>query len=165
MAQLAALMGGMSMLAKARGAIDASRTAEWSGEQEQIAKEYEAAELDRAAGQSIAASQRSAAEQRRIARYASSRTLAVAAASGGADDPGVINIMADLDAEGAYRAAVAMYQGEEQARSYRTSANLRRHEGRLAKEAGQQRSRALRTQAVGSLMEGGASMFTKFGTG
>src|SRR3990167_1798671 len=69
--------------------------------------EYQAAQLRQAAGQERASSQRSAIEERRRASLIASRALALAGAGGGGvSDPGVANLLADIEGEGAYRAAV-----------------------------------------------------------
>lgn len=105
------------------------------------------------AKQSVAAAQRRAIAERKNAELLASRAIAVAAAGGGgADDPTVLNIVSDIDAEGAYRAAVAMYEGEEQARKLRYQGELQAWEGDEAYKAG-------KAKAIGSLVETGAKVF------
>jgi hypothetical protein len=96
----------------------------------------EAAQLDAMAGQDRASSQREAVEQRRQARLLQSRALAVGAATGGAMDPTVVNTIADLEGEGAYRALTALYEGEESAQSKEAEAKARRKEAKNVKRAG-----------------------------
>lgn len=97
----------------------------------------QANQFDDMAGNTRASSQRAAREERRQARLAASRGLAVAAASGGgASDPTVVNMMADLEGEGEYRALSAMYEGETQARQYEAEAKARRKEAKNVKRAG-----------------------------
>ena len=88
----------------------------------------EARQYEVAAGQARAAAQRGAAEERRKARLVQSRARAVA--EGGASDVGVVNTMADIAAEGEYRALTALYEGEERARGYEDTAAARRYSGR-----------------------------------
>lgn len=117
----------------------------------------EASQFDALAGQDRASSQRTGAEQRRQARLLQSRALAVAAASGGgASDPTVINILSRLEGEGEYRALTALYEAEEAARSKELQANARRKEAKNVKRAGL-------VGAAGKVLEGGATMYQRFG--
>jgi hypothetical protein len=89
--------------------------------------------------------QHAAVEERRQARFAQSRALAVAAASGaGASDPTVMNTIGDLEAEGEYRALTSLFNGEQRARSQTMQANIARSEGRAG--------------SVSALMQGGATL-------
>jgi hypothetical protein len=111
-----------------------------------------------AAGQAKAAAQRDAMEETRKGKLIASRALAVAAASGGgASDPSVVNTIADIDGEGAYRASVALYGGEEESRRLIT-------EGKFAQYEGQQKRSAYRMQAATSLISGitEASIYSKY---
>lgn len=97
----------------------------------------EALQLDRQAGLERATSQRDAMEQQRQARLLESRALAVAAAGGGgADDPTVVNTIANIAGEGEYRALTALYNGEEQALGLEAEATARRKEAKNVKTAG-----------------------------
>mgnify|MGYP001606871182 CR=1 FL=1 len=105
----------------------------------QEARQYRSAadQLDVQAAQQRAMSQREAIDQRRQARLATSRGLAVAAASGGgADDPSVVNLLADLEGEGEYRALTSLYNGEEQARAKEVQATDYRSAAKNAKTMG-----------------------------
>jgi len=96
----------------------------------------EAAQLEVQAGTERAISQRSAMEERRQARLVASRGVAVAAASGGGvDDPTVVNLLADIEGEGEYRALTALYNGEEEARGLEGQAKARRKEAKNVKRA------------------------------
>lgn len=127
------------------------------GRQEREAAEFKAAQLEQDAGQQQAAAQRAAREERRRARFAQSRALALAAASGGASDPGVIDIISDLAAEGEYRALTDIYQGEEAARKLRMGAAGARFQGEASENY-------YRQAASQSLMRGGMSLFAKYST-
>jgi hypothetical protein len=113
---------------------------------------FEAAQMEQQAGQDRASAQRQAAEERRRARFAQSRALAVSAASGGAADPGALNILGDLEAEGEYRALSALYEGEESARGLATGAAARRYEGASARRSGQL-----------SVLTAGSTLLEKYG--
>jgi hypothetical protein len=108
------------------------------------------------AKQLVAASQREALAQRKNAELLASRALAVAAAGGGgADDNTVLKIISDIDAEGAYRAAVAMYEGEERASKMRFEGSMAEWEGEQAYDVG-------KIAAIGGLFETGAKI-AKYG--
>ena len=92
--------------------------------------EHQAAQARQSAGQERAAAQRGAIEQRRKGRLLSSRALALAAASGAwAGDPTVENILADIGAEGEFRALTELFVGEERARNLEMQADLKIFEG------------------------------------
>lgn len=117
----------------------------------------EARQLDAKAGLERASSQREALEERRQGRLAQSRTLALAAASGGgASDPTVVNLMADLAGEGEYRALTALYNGEEEARGLEAQATARRKEAKAVKTAGY-------LKAAGTILNAGSSMADRYG--
>ncbi len=101
------------------------------------------------AKQAIAVGQRGALEERRKADLVASRVIALAGGGGG--DPTVMNIIADIESEGVYRASVAMYEGEESARKLRT-------EGEFAEWAGEQASKAAPLKALSTALTGGASV-------
>lgn len=147
MAQALAI-GGAAL--KAGGTIFSSRSQAKS-------LKSEAAQLDVQAGQTQASSQRDAIEQRRQARLVQSRALAVAAASGGgADDPGVVNIISDIAGEGEYRAMTALYNGDTEAAGLRGQATARRKEAKNVKTAGL-------INAASTLVGAGSSMFDRYG--
>lgn len=117
----------------------------------------EATQLDAMAGTDRASSQRTSAEQRRQARLLQSRALAVAASSGGgASDPTVVNILSRLEGEGEYRSLVALYEGEESARSKEMQAIAKRKEAKNVKKA------AL-FSAAGKVLEGASTMYQRYG--
>jgi hypothetical protein len=117
---------------------------------------YEAAQLEQRAGQLRAASQRSARDERRRAALLSSALQA--RAGGGASDPTIVKLAADIAGEGEYRAMSALYHGEDQAVGDEMSAASRRYAGADAARAG-------RIGASASILEGGYSMYKKYGGG
>jgi hypothetical protein len=172
----------------AAGKSSAGNAAADVGQQQQAAAQYEAAQLREAAryeasqartnaGQVIAASQRTAAEQRRQGELVQSRAIALAAAGGGSTtDAGVINLIAGNAGEIAYRSAVALYEGEDKARSLREqatakefsaegAAKAKEYSGAMAAKAGEDRKKASMVGAFGDLIKGGASLFSTFGGG
>lgn len=116
----------------------------------------QANQLDEQAGTDRASSQRRAIEERRQARLAQSRALAVAAASGGADDPSVVNAIAGIEGEGEYRALSALYEGETEARSKEAQAAANRRGAKDVKTAG-----ALK--AATSIIGMGSSLYDRYG--
>lgn len=146
------------------GALQQGEAAAAAGAAQQQAAEYEARQMEVGAGQAIAASQRAAQEQRRQAKLVASRALALAAASGaGAADPTVVDIIGDITGEGAYRAAVALYEGEEQARTMRAQAKATRYGGAVAEAGGRTQRQAAQIGAFGSLLAGAGSLYEKYG--
>lgn len=122
------------------------------------AKQYKSAarQLERQAGQTRASSQRSAIEERRKAELLSSRGLAVAAASGGgADDPTVVNLLADIDAQGEYNALSQLYSGNEEALGQEAQAKSYRKAAKNAKTAGL-------LKAGGTILSAGSSIADRF---
>lgn len=126
---MAQALAGAGALVSAGGTILGARS-----EAKQL--KSEARQLEAKAGTERAISQRQAMEERRQARLAASRGLAVAAASGGgADDPTVVNTLANIAGEGEYRALTALYNGEETARGDEAQAKARRKEAKNVKRA------------------------------
>jgi hypothetical protein len=132
------------------------------GQQSQHASEFQADQLRQNGGQAQASSQRTAAEIDRQTQMVVSRSLAVAAASGGgASDPTVVNLIAQNAAEGAYRKAVALYNGDEANRGDQAQASAREYEGKSAKVSGY-------VAGASNLLSAGAksaSLFQRFGSG
>lgn len=122
----------------------------------QAARERRAAEVQ--AGQVRSSGQQAAFEEQRQARLVRSRALALAAASGAsASDKGATDILAGIEAEGAYRAAVRLYDAESEAR--------------VIEMTGRSRARAASDQATaigigaGADILSGASMYQRYGGG
>lgn len=148
------------------GAHEGAKAAATAGARQQLAAEFNAMELERQAGISIALAQRQAAEERRQGDIAASRALAVAAASGaGVSDPTIVRLLTSAKGEGAYRAEVALYEGEERARQLRIGATAERLGGADALEEAMGRARAYNLRGWGSVVRLGSSMYAKYGVG
>lgn len=159
-------MQGASMLMQQQGASDAAEAAQANAERIRVEKDFEAKQLRQQAGTAIAVGQRGALEQERQARLVQSRTLAVAAASGGGvSDPTIVNMLAKTAGEGTYRARVALYGGEERARLLRMQAAAADYEGAAALEGGANKASAYETQGTSAMFSGASSLFTKYNTG
>lgn len=156
----------LAMAQSAKGASQAKDAAQREGEAKKVAAEFEASQLEQRAGQTIAASQRSMQDVQRMGRLAESRALALAAASGGgASSPTVVNLIGNLAKEGAYRGAVELYKGEENARQLNLQAAARRFEGEAGLDLGYSRGRAYDTQGQASILSQAGGLFGKYGGG
>lgn len=108
-----------------------------AGENAYNAAKAEAKQLQRQAGRTEALSQRVAIEERRKARLVASRLKAVAGASGaGIDDPTVVNLLDDVDAQGEFNMLSALYEGTMQADTLRYQAKVTKQQGKSARTAG-----------------------------
>jgi hypothetical protein len=140
-----------------------------SGAARQAASEFEAKQLDIEAEQAVGIGMRGAADETRKARLVESAALARAAASGaGASDPTVMNIIARTAGEGAYRASVAMYEGEAQARLDRLRAAGARYEGAVAAAGGEAAGKSSDLAGASTLLTGGlkaVSLYDKYWSG
>lgn len=156
----------LSMMQTAQGASQAKDAAEREGATRKVAAEFEASQLEQRAGQTIAASQRSMQDVQRMGKLAESRALALSAASGGgASSPTVVNLIGNLAKEGAYRGAVELYKGEENARQLRLQAAGRRFEGEAGMDLGLSKGRAFETQGQASILSQAGGLFGKYGGG
>ena len=158
-----AVAGAVSAVAGGMAAADAAET-QAKRQKEQL--DFQAAQQDQAAGQAIAASQRDAFIQRREATLVKSRALALAGASGGGvTDPTVVNLIGDIAGQGAYRAGVALYQGEEKARQLRMGATADRYSGEVALDTGANKASAYRIQGISQAFGSASSLYGKYGAG
>jgi len=167
------LIGKSGTDTSAAGAKLAAGGARVAAERTAVAKQFEAQQLRINAGTEVAAAQRAGMEEQRQARLVASRQLALAAASGaGASDSTVVQMISRTAKEGSYRAAVALYGGEEKARQMRMAAAGKDYEGAVALETGDRQAQAYELQAkgyktagLGELLKGGSSLFAKYGFG
>ncbi len=163
---LSGAAGGIGTILSLIGSMRSADSASAAGSNARAAADYEAAQLEQNAGQAQAAAQREAAIERRKTALLISRGLAVAAAGGGATtDPTVSRLLEDIAGEGDYRSSVAIYQGEEKARLQKMQAEARRMEGANAEGMGESRASAYRMAGFGAALQGGASLYTKYGAG
>lgn len=140
------------------------RMARIHGEQARVAAQFNARQAERSGATAIAIGHRQAAEERRQANLVASRALAVAAASGaGVSDPTVVNLISSARGEGAYRASVALYEGETRARQLRLDAVLGRVSGFDAEIAGAREAEGAAFATAGAGLRGAASLYTKYG--
>lgn len=160
-------VAGLAWLQAAQGFTDAynirqqGKIAKTRLERQQVYQAFNEWAADRQAGLVVAASQRQAGEERRQADLAASRALAVAAASGGGvSDPTVVNILANTRGEGAYRAQVALYEGEERSRAIRIAGA-----GAQDFDDGDSIMAGATAAAAGRLARTGLSLYARYGMG
>lgn len=112
--------------------------------------------LERKAKEVVAAGQRDMLEERKRKELVASRAQAVAAAGGGdASDPAIMNLIADIEAEGVYREQVALYNAEAEAQSMR-------EEARLLRLGVRQVESATRTRQAAHALEGASSIYDQY---
>lgn len=139
------------------------------GIRRQAASEFEAGQLDQDAEVSRGIGMAAGQYETTKASLVMSKQLALAAASGaGASDPSIVDIISRTAGEGSYRAALAMYQGESQARLDMMRAAAARYEGRTALSDSEVAADAQETGALSTVLSGGVkltSMFDKYWAG
>lgn len=139
------------------------------GTESAAASHYQAEQLRQQAGSSVAAAQRQAWLEDRNAKIVMSNALAAAAASGGgASDPTVINIIAGIAKEGAYRRQVALYNGDDRARMLQMQAQAREMDGASRQQAADSAAGGSYLKAGTTFLSGmtkDASLFQRFGGG
>lgn len=160
MAWIGALIGAVAGVG---GSAMSAEQARKVGKLGQQAKEYEAQTYEEQAKRVVGSAQRDMLAERRRKEMVVSRAVALAAAGGGGvHDPSVQNILADLDAEGKYREAVALYQGEEEGRKLKEAARLARMEGQIIRKGGQAQAKAYTAQGVQAAAQGFSTLYSKY---
>lgn len=148
-----------SSLLEAYGLIEQGRIARIQAGRERLYRELAAWNAEREGDLAMAASQRTALEERRQADLVASRALAVAAASGGGvSDPTIVDILTRTKGEGAYRARVALYEGEARSRAMRVSAA-----GGGTFDSSQMLKAGYQAAAMGKLVRGAGTLYAKYG--
>lgn len=118
---------------------------------------FQAGQLEQRAGVTRGASQRAAIRELDVAENIQSRALALAAASGGGvTNPTVLNILADIEAEGEYRSLTQLYTGEDEARGMEAQAVSLRRTGRAKEKIGNLKS-------VGTILTGVSEWQSRYG--
>lgn len=155
---------GIGTLLQAWGYQQSGRAARAAAEQRKVGAQFQAEQYEQQAQVTIALSQRAAEEEERQGRFQASRSLAVAAASGGGvTDPTVVNLIANTKGEAHYRAAVDLYQGESKARSLRLAALSNNLTSDWDQEGGARTEEQYDIASLGTIAKGGASLYAKYG--
>ena len=172
MASMAAstLIGGFSAIQQGQAQRQAGEAQNRAAQYQAQLRNAQAAAMEQGAGQERAAAQRAAIEQRRQGRFVGSRAQAIAAASGGgALDPSIVNLMGDLGSEADFRAATALYQGEDRARSLEYGAVLQRatgqgdiYAGEVARRSGIAAQNRSYLTAAGTVASGVGKMYDRY---
>lgn len=127
------------------------------GAQKRKQKVLEAEGLDAAANRVMATTTAEMAEEERLKEQMESRAIAVAASSGaGVDDPTIVQLIGDLNAEGTYRIMARLWVGEDKAEGLRYASDAARREGESALNASYVKAAQTVMSGV-SGMGGGAS--------
>lgn len=146
------------------GQLQSGKAAKLEGQNRKVEAQFAKQQADQDAVTVLAASQRDVVEQNRQADIVASRALAVAAASGGgASDPTVMKTISQIKGEGAYRASLALYEGEARARKLRIQGAAYAVEGDNANVAGLNKQQAYRFGALGSTFRGATSLYARYG--
>jgi len=149
---------------QAYGMYSSARAANTIAGQKMAAAKFEADQENQQAVQTVAASQRTAFLVDRQTQLVQSRALAVAAASGGgASDPTIMNIIANIGGEGSYKKAVALYEGEETARQLRLKAQADLISGEIGGSETAAQARSTEIGGTGAILSSGASLYAKYG--
>lgn len=131
------------------------------GTRRKQALDFEAAQQESNAGQSIAIGQMVGRDIQRQTQIINSAALARAAASGaGASDPSVMAIIAQTAGEGAYRSALAIYEGEAQARLDMMTAAAKRVQGETDASDSNMAARQVRQSVVPAAIKSGATLIS-----
>lgn len=163
-----ALQAGSTVLS-ASGQIAKGNAAVGVGSRRRAQLEFQAQQLEAEAGQAKAVGQVGAQDMARQVALVKSSALARAAASGaGASDPSVLAVMANIGKEGAYRQALALYEGEAQSRLDLMRASAARFEGATNVADAAQVKKQSEIGAASTVLAGGAkglSMYEKYYSG
>lgn len=139
------------------------------GARKKALSEFEAKQLEQEAESSQGIGMRGAQDEMLKSKIVNSLALARAAASGaGASDPTVLNVLAQTSGESAYRQALAMYEGESQARLDKMRASAARYEGDIAESDAAAASSGANMNALSTVLSGGAktlSLYDRFWAG
>lgn len=153
---------GAGLLMSALGTSSASRAQKEEGRRRAVAAEFGAQEMELQAGQALADGGLAGREQRRQMQFAEDRIRVIAAAQGGSADPSVVNLLSRVSGEKAYRQALALYEGENRARTLRAQAKVARMSGDLATAAAIDQSRATQIHGYGQTLQMGASLYQRY---
>ncbi len=170
MAAASTLIGAFGALQQGQAQAAAGRAQQQSMQYQMQLRNAQAAAMEQSAGQERAAAQRAAIEQRRQGRFIDSRAQAISAASGGgALDPSIVNLMGDLGGEADFRAATALYQGEDRARNLEYGAVLQRatgqgdlYAGEVARRSGEAAQSRSYLRAAGTVAGGAAKIYDRY---
>lgn len=143
----------------AYGAYEQGQSSARSARQMAQERMFEAAQNEERAKLEVAASQRAAMNEERQTKLVQSTVTA--RAQGGAGDPTVVDILSDLAAEGSYRSAVALYEGQARARQARMGAEAARYEAAGYRAAGYDAEQAGNIAAASTIFSAAAQGYQR----
>lgn len=130
-----------------------------AGNAQKAAADFQAKQLDARATEERAASQRDQMETRHQADLVLSRQQALAAGSGfDALSPDIVNLAGETKARGEYQSGMLRYGGESRGNALNAQASGARATGQAQQTAGY-------IGAAGTILQGGADWFSKYGAG
>ena len=149
------IMNFMGLKEQGAGVMEASQ-------RKQVAANLQAEQLDINAGQAQSAAQRDARNVKLQTQLVMSRQMALAAASGAGMGTTVPNLIARTAGEGQYQSAIALYAGDEKARSLHAQAASLRMQGAMGVEDARSTKSAYNTAAGATLLKGAGSLFNNY---
>lgn len=153
-------------VASVAGSLIQGRATRRAGVAARDAADYEASQLDAAAGEEVAAGQREGFEIERQTGLLGSRQQAVAAASGaGGTDPNVVDAMADVQREGGYRRNLAIYGAIQRGRGLRAQAEATRRSGQASLAGSRLAAAGTIIGGLGSAAAQQSSFYFQYGAG
>ena len=159
MAQLFAAVGAavkgatLSQVLAAGGSVVSAAGSIASGNAQKATADFQARQLDAQATAERASASLEAEQEAKQKRLVASRARAVAAASGGGQD---IGLLGEIEEEGTYRQMLATWGGEERAKGRQAQAAAARMEGKAFRRAGF-------LAGAKTLLAGGASFMERYG--
>lgn len=157
---------GAGGLLQAFGLFAGGQAARITGDRVVVTAQFNQRQDELDAGTAIALGQHQAMEERRQTELIASRALAVAASSGGAvTDPTIVRLIAAGRGIGAYRANVALYEGEAKARALRMQGIEGMVAGYEAQERGISTQLGRNLAGAGEVAKAGLSLYSKYGMG
>jgi hypothetical protein len=141
----------------AKGIKATGKAALRAGERSRTRGYQQAGYYNVAAGQAQAMGQIASFEDTRQAELIASRAVAVAAAGGYSED--IVNLLADIEGEGAYRASISLFEAETQAEQLRFAGTQAIQQGEDDYAYGQAQYKASKKGSMGAKIGGLSSAF------
>jgi hypothetical protein len=151
------LFGGFK---KASGIKATGKAAREAGRRSLMRGYEQAGYYNVAAGQARAMGQIASFEDERQARLIASRAVAVAAAGGYSAD--IVNLLADIEGEGAYQASISLFEAETQAEQLRFAGTQAIRQGEDDYAYGKAQYKAAKKAARGAKIGSLSSVFKVF---
>lgn len=152
-------MAGIAPILAIAGTVVSAVGTIAAGNAQKAAADFQAKQADARAAEERAASQRDAMEVNHKTDLVLSRQQALAAGSGfNALSPDIANLAGETAGRGAYQAEMTRYGGDVRGQDYNLRAAGLRMTGQADQTAGY-------IGAAGTILQGGASWFSKYGNG